>query len=106
MKTLAKMAMFLALLMAATTTHADDAAMKKELLGYWKSGRHAYLYKDDGIVYMMGGTTAPPNRDGTSVTGCTSKVATLSVVPLGGVRKFWLSAKPSLPLHSPMALTL
>lgn len=49
--------MVLALFVAATVAQADDAAMKKELLGYWKSGRHAYLYKDDGIVYMMGGTT-------------------------------------------------
>jgi hypothetical protein len=49
--------LLLALFMAATMAQADDAAMKKEILGYWKSGRHAYLYKDDGIIYMMGGTT-------------------------------------------------
>jgi hypothetical protein len=55
--TLAKTAMVLVLFMAATMVQADDAALKKDLLGYWKSGRHAYLYKDDGIVYMMGGTT-------------------------------------------------
>src|ERR1700693_5272442 len=55
--TLAKTAMVLAILIAATMAHADDAAIKKELLGYWKSGRHSYLYKDDGIIYMMGGTT-------------------------------------------------
>jgi hypothetical protein len=56
-KTLVKIAMVLAVLVSAAMAQADDATMKKELLGYWKSGRHAYLYKDDGIVYMMGGTT-------------------------------------------------
>jgi len=43
--------------MAATMAQADDAAIKQEILGYWKSGRHAYLYKNDGIAYMMGGTS-------------------------------------------------
>jgi hypothetical protein len=57
MKTLTKTAMVLALFMAATMAQADDAAMKKELLGYWASGRHAYLYQDDGIAYMMGGSS-------------------------------------------------
>jgi hypothetical protein len=57
MKTLAKTAMVLAFFVAATMAQADDATMKKELLGYWKSGRHAYLYKDDGVIYMMGGST-------------------------------------------------
>jgi hypothetical protein len=55
--TLAKTAMVLALLMAAAMAQADDATMKKEMLGYWASGRHGYLYKDDGISYMLGGTT-------------------------------------------------
>jgi hypothetical protein len=49
--------MVLALFVAAAIAQADDATMKKELLGYWKSGRHSYLYRDDGIIYMMGGTT-------------------------------------------------
>jgi opacity protein-like surface antigen len=44
------------LFMAAAMAQADDATMKKELVGYWKSGRHAYWYKEDGIIYMMGGT--------------------------------------------------
>ena len=47
--------MVLAILMAATMAQADNAAIKKELLGYWKTGRHVFLYKDDGIAYMMGG---------------------------------------------------
>jgi hypothetical protein len=45
----------LALLVSATMAHADDATMKKELVGYWKSKRHAWWYKDNGIVYMLGG---------------------------------------------------
>jgi hypothetical protein len=57
MKTLTKTAIILAIFMAATMAQADDAAIKKELLGYWKSGRHSYFYKDDGIIYMRGGTT-------------------------------------------------
>jgi hypothetical protein len=57
MKTLTKTAIVLAFFMAATMAQADDAAMKKELLGYWASGRHAYLFKDDGISYMLGGTS-------------------------------------------------
>jgi hypothetical protein len=57
MKILTKTAMVLAIIMAATMAQADDAAMKKEMLGYWTSGRHSYLFKDDGIAYMMGGTT-------------------------------------------------
>jgi hypothetical protein len=31
----------------------DDAAIKKQLLGYWKSPRHGYLYKANGIQYML-----------------------------------------------------
>ncbi len=41
----------------ATTNSASDAAMKRRLLGYWQSGRHAYLFKSDGICYMVEGTT-------------------------------------------------
>jgi hypothetical protein len=49
-----KAVMTLALvLLAVTVAHADDAAIKKELLGYWASGRHIYWFKDDGIMYMM-----------------------------------------------------
>jgi hypothetical protein len=55
--TLAKTAMILAILMAATVAQADDATIKKELLSYWKDGRHVFLYKDDGIAYVMGGTS-------------------------------------------------
>jgi hypothetical protein len=42
---------------AATADSASDAALKRKLLGYWQSGRHAYLFKSDGICYMVGGTT-------------------------------------------------
>ena len=42
---------------AATADTASDAAMKRKLLGYWQSGRHAYLFKSDGICYMVEGTT-------------------------------------------------
>jgi hypothetical protein len=41
------------LLLAATMAHADDAALKKQLLGYWQSPRHGYLIKDNGIMYML-----------------------------------------------------
>jgi hypothetical protein len=41
----------------ATADSASDAAMKQKLLGYWHSGRHAYLFKSDGICYMVEGTT-------------------------------------------------
>jgi hypothetical protein len=42
---------------AATADSASDAALKRKLLGYWKSGRHSYLFKSDGICYMVEGTT-------------------------------------------------
>lgn len=35
----------------------SDAAIKQKLLGYWKSPRHAYQYKSDGVQYMLGGTS-------------------------------------------------
>ena len=35
----------------------SDAEIKRKLLGYWKSPRHGYEYKSDGIIYMLGGTT-------------------------------------------------
>jgi hypothetical protein len=44
--TLAKTAMVLAILMAATMAQADDGAIKKEPIGYWFTGRHVFLYKD------------------------------------------------------------
>src|SRR6266566_2180678 len=31
----------------------SDAAIKQKLLGYWKSPRHGYLIKSDGIMYML-----------------------------------------------------
>jgi hypothetical protein len=31
----------------------SDAAIKQKLLGYWKSPRHSYLIKSDGIMYML-----------------------------------------------------
>ena len=30
-----------------------DAQIKRKLLGYWKSPRHGYLIKSDGIMYML-----------------------------------------------------
>lgn len=30
-----------------------DAATKQKLLGYWRSPRHDYLYKADGVRYMQ-----------------------------------------------------
>lgn len=35
----------------------SDADMKHKLLGFWSSPRHDYLYKSDGVCYMVGGTT-------------------------------------------------
>lgn len=31
----------------------SDAEIKQKLLGYWKSPRHEYLIKSDGIMYML-----------------------------------------------------
>jgi hypothetical protein len=31
----------------------SDAEIKQKLLGYWKSPRHGYLIKSDGIMYML-----------------------------------------------------
>jgi len=31
----------------------SDSAIKQKLLGYWKSPRHGYLIKSDGIMYML-----------------------------------------------------
>ena len=39
---------------------SSDAVIKQKLLGYWRSPRHDYLYKRDGIRYMFGGTTTSP----------------------------------------------
>ena len=41
------------LLLAAAMAQADDAAVKKQLLGYWQSPRHGYLLKSNGIMYML-----------------------------------------------------
>jgi hypothetical protein len=57
MKTLAKTAMVLAFFVAATMAHADDAAIKKKILGDWSTGRHTFTFKSDGIAYMMGGSS-------------------------------------------------
>lgn len=45
--------MLVVLFAAVPMVRADDAAIKKQLLGYWKSPRHGYLYKANGIVYML-----------------------------------------------------
>jgi len=39
----------------ATANSASDAALKQKVLGYWETGRHAYLFKSDGIRYMVDG---------------------------------------------------
>jgi hypothetical protein len=31
----------------------SDPAIKQQLLGYWKSPRHEYLIKSDGLIYML-----------------------------------------------------
>jgi hypothetical protein len=31
----------------------SDAEIKQKLLGYWKSPRHGYLIKSDGVMYML-----------------------------------------------------
>ena len=59
MKTkLIRSAIVLTLMCTLTATAmADSAALERKLLGYWQSGRHAYLFKSDGICYMVEGTT-------------------------------------------------
>jgi hypothetical protein len=55
--TLSKTAMILAFFVAATVAHADDAAIRQKILGYWSTGRHVFLFKNDGNALMMGGTS-------------------------------------------------
>jgi hypothetical protein len=43
--------------MTATVAHADDAAIRQKILGYWSTGRHVFLFKNDGNALMMGGTS-------------------------------------------------
>jgi hypothetical protein len=43
------------LIAAAMADSASDAVLKRKLLGYWQSGRHTYLFKSDGIRYMVAG---------------------------------------------------
>jgi len=31
----------------------SDPEIKQKLLGYWKSPRHGYLIKSDGVMYML-----------------------------------------------------
>ena len=38
----------------------SDPEIKQKLLGYWKSPRHGYLIKSDGIMYML------PHKDATT----------------------------------------
>jgi hypothetical protein len=57
MKTLSKTAMILAFFVVATMAHADDATIKKKILGDWSTGRHTFTFKSDGIAYMMGGSS-------------------------------------------------
>jgi hypothetical protein len=52
--TFTKIKMTLAVLFLATAmAGADDAGIKKQLLGYWQSPRHGYLLKSNGIMYML-----------------------------------------------------
>jgi len=37
---------------ASAQEKPGDSAIKRKLLGYWKSPRHPYLFKSDGIVRM------------------------------------------------------
>lgn len=39
-------------LLCAAGEKDSDAAIKRKLLGYWQSPRHAYLIKADGVIYM------------------------------------------------------
>jgi hypothetical protein len=52
---LTRPALVLTLICAATAAAmadtASDAVMKRKLLGYWNSGRHAHLFKSDGTHY-------------------------------------------------------
>lgn len=45
--------MLVVLFAAVPAVRADDAAIKRQLLGYWQSPRHQYLYKSDGVRYMV-----------------------------------------------------
>jgi hypothetical protein len=51
-----KLLLMICLLCAGDFTVASgnksDADIKSKLLGYWQGGRHDYLLKDDGIMYM------------------------------------------------------
>jgi hypothetical protein len=57
MTTLKNTLLVLALFMAATVAHADDAAIRQKIIGYWSTGRHVFLFKSDGNALMMGGTS-------------------------------------------------
>jgi hypothetical protein len=46
--------------LASAGEKMSDAAIKQKLLGYWKSPRHGYLIKSDGIMYML------PRKDATT----------------------------------------
>lgn len=39
----------------ANADRASDATLKEKVLGFWETGRHAYLFKSDGIRYMVEG---------------------------------------------------
>jgi hypothetical protein len=48
----------------ATIGQGDDAAIKKELLGHWFTGRHVFLYTSEGVGFNIdrdGGV--PPKVD-------------------------------------------
>jgi hypothetical protein len=46
------LAILLCLLPAFGDEKLSDAAIKAKVLGYWGNPRHAYLIKDDGVIYM------------------------------------------------------
>jgi len=35
-----------------TAAQADDASLRKQIVGYWSSGRHIYEYRADGTWWM------------------------------------------------------
>jgi len=52
--------LLLGILTVSAGERMSDAAIKQKLLGYWKSPRHEYLIKSDGIMYML------PREEGTT----------------------------------------
>ena len=43
---------FALLLVLTVSAKADDASLRKQIVGYWSSGRHVYEYRADGTSWM------------------------------------------------------